>query len=56
MSRENIKNSLGDNIKNILKKNMIWKIIEESNLYKDNKNFKWREAADSYEEIVFKKS
>ncbi len=27
MSRENIKNSLGDNLKNIIKKNVMWRII-----------------------------
>jgi hypothetical protein len=42
MSRENIQASLGGSIKNTLRKNMLWKIVSESKLYKSNPNLKWK--------------
>jgi hypothetical protein len=33
MSRENIKISLGDSIKNVIKRNIVWRILSESRLY-----------------------
>lgn len=56
MSRENIQASLGGGIKTTIRRNMICKIISESELYKANPNLEWKEAFEKFEDIQLKKN
>ena len=55
MSRQNIKTSLGDNIKNILQKNIVWKIINESKLVQVFDVAKLKESIETAVFTPFKK-
>lgn len=55
MSRENIRSSLGDNIKNTIKKNRISKLLEESDIFKENSAYSWKEAIETCVFTDFKK-
>lgn len=55
MSRQNIKTSLGDSLKNVIKRNIMWKIISESKLIEAFDSDKLKDAADVCQFIAFKK-
>lgn len=55
MSRENIRTSLGDSLKTVIKRNVMWKIISESQLAEALDIDRLKESADICEFLTFKK-